>query len=325
MPWQRQWSAASQRKSPPEGLAPLPFGLPAAIRFLPLFGALLCWCLSASLCLGEKKVELPRGYGEAAPAQPRPLPRAAAPAPAAAASAAAGQSILDILTEQLDAADPQVLALERQYTSRMKPFLQAELVFIQGVCAADRKQYEAIATDANTRFRRAVREYAVAMNGIQQRGMRAGQQSVPQPETLIQKEVAPILKARLSPEQFKRYEKECHDRVDRRKRAVVMNLVVKLDEDLRLTGDQRSKLVEVLTENYQNNWDQWIELIHHSIHATPNIPQQCLTQVLNEDQQKVWMQLPKTNASIAMGAFAAQPIVVIEEEEMVWEGDANAQ
>lgn len=320
MPCRCQRSAA-KRASSPKGLSPLAFQLPAAIGFLPILGALLCCFLSATPCLGQKKVELPRGYGEAAPAKRRPKP----PAPAPAAHAADGQSILDILTEQLDAADPQVLALERTYTSRMKPLLQAELAFIQGVCGADREQYEAIATDANARFRRAVREYAVAVNQIQHRGARPGSQSIPRPETLIQKEVVPILKERLNPEQFERYEKECHNRTTSRKRAVVMNLIVKLDEELRFTAEQRSKLVQVLTENYQSDWDQWIELMQHNIQATPQIPQQCLLPVLTQEQQEVWARLPKSRSSITFGGFFNHPIATIEEEEMVWEGEAHAQ
>ncbi len=324
MPWQRQRSAARRRLRFSKGQTLVARGLPAAIRCLPISGALLCWFLSATLCLGQKKVELPRGYAEAAPAKKKPLPAAAAPG-ARAVPAAEGQSILDILTEQLDAADPQVLALERQYTSRMKPLLQAELAFIQGVCGVDREQYDAIATDANARFRRAVREYAVAMNGVQQRRVRAGTQSVPRPESLIQKEVAPILKDKLSPKQLKRYEKESQDRAARRKRAVVMNLIVALDDELRFTSEQRSKLLEVLTENYQSNWDQWIELMQHNIQSTPQIPQQCLVRVLTQEQQEVWTRLPKRNVRLGLGSFAAQPIAVIEEDEIVWEGEAHAQ
>ena len=307
-----------------------------------MWGASLCWLFSATTGFAQVKVEIPRGYADAAPANqkapaarpalpaPVPFPAQAAPAggiapawrvaPAArAAPAAEGQSVLDLLTKALgEEIDPNVLKLENQYLPKVQQLLRSELAFVKRVCRPDKEQYQEIALAARGWLRPAVREYAVAANQIRKRGARGWAATMPQAGTMLRKKINAIVKATLRPDQVEQYEEECAFRTAHRKRAVVLNLIVKLDEKLGFTPEQRDKLIESLTEGYQESWEQWLQFMHHNADFTPQIPNECVLSVLNEEQKNVWQQLSKTRRGVAVGHFFAQPIAVIE-EDLVWE------
>lgn len=345
------------------GRTPVEFQFLARISSWTIWGVMFWLCFSIAPCFAQEKAEIPRGYEDAPPAKERaaarpaaaarvlpapaqvqvlapavavPLPAQAAPAgadapvwrvaPAArAAPAEEGQSVLELLTDALgEEIDPNVRNLENRYLPLAEQLLTTELAFVKRVCQPEREQYEEIATATRGRVRPAVREYAVALNRIQRGRARAGDHAVLQPGTVLQKEVAAVLKAKLRPDQVKQYEEECTWRTARRRRAVAMNLVVKLDEELGLTPEQRAKLIESLTNRYQENWEQWLQIMQHNPELMPQIPNDCVLTVLNREQRDVWMRLSKSNVSFASGGFLLPPIATIE-EDVAWEGPKHAR
>ena len=135
---------------------------------------------------------------------------------------------------------------------------------------------------------------------------------------ILQQEVTTIIKAKLRPKQVERYVEECEHRTARRKRAVVLNLVAKLDEDLSLSAQQREKLVESLTLGYQESWDQWLQMLAQISQFTPNIPEEYVLPALSEKQKAVWRQSNKIDVQ-AMGIMNFGRGVMIIEDVVEWD------
>jgi hypothetical protein len=90
---------------------------------------------------------------------------------------------------------------------------------------------------------------------------------------------------------------ELEKRTASRKQVVIDSLIVKLDGDLVLTSDQRSKLVEALHANWQDSWFQSLEMLMNIDSFLPNVPDAVITPFLSDRQKEVWRRIPKsTNA-----------------------------
>ncbi len=261
--------------------------------------------------------DVPRGYEDALP--PRQATGGARPAGARPPAAADRSSMLDILAGALgEPVDPALQALEQQYLPRFKPLLKTELSFLRRVCQPDQEQLRQVVSDAQSRLPVVVRRYAAAQNQFRQGRARNTSSAPPQPRNLIQQELTAIVKARLRPEQAARYEEERALQAASRKRAVVLNLVARLDEDLTLSAQQRDKLVELLTANYQDGWEQTLRFLVHNIDLdfNPQIPANVVLPVLNETQKTLWQQVPRSGTVFIDGLEFSSPVTQIEDAQI---------
>ena len=110
----------------------------------------------------------------------------------------------------------------------------------------------------------------------------------------VQRVLAPLVESKVGPEQAERYRRECDKRTAGRKRAVVLNLVAALDERLILTAEQRAALVQSLSSDYQNSWDQWFEMFAFgNPQYLPFVRDESIAALLNVTQKSVWQQVSK--------------------------------
>ena len=73
-----------------------------------------------------------------------------------------------------------------------------------------------------------------------------------------------------------------------------MNLVAALDERLILTAEQRAALVQSLSSDYQNSWDQWFEMFAFgNPQYLPFVRDESIAALLNVTQKSVWQQVSK--------------------------------
>jgi hypothetical protein len=280
---------------------------------------MLCLWLSPAFGLAqdEEEQEVPQGYEDAVVADE------ARPAVEAQIEEDAG-SLIDVLVGALaEDDDPNVANLERQFLPQFQPLLKAELAFIRRACRLNKEQHEQITKSANQRLRLAVKEYAIAQNNMRQGG-RIRTRSLPDPRKLVQQQLAKLVKQKLGAEQAEGYQQECDKRTAHRKRATVLNLVAKLDEELVLTAEQRDKLVESLSANYQDAWAQWLEMLMHNNQHLPSIPDQHITPVLNETQKTVWRGARKQGHHIHWGMGLAPAMVMIDDAAIAIDVDVMA-
>lgn len=242
---------------------------------------------------------LPRArIAPAAPAMIAPAQRAVRPRPDAVADE---RTMFEELTDLLEGFnDPNVRNMEAQFRPQFQQLLYSELAFLRRTCGIDPKQFKPLAKESGGRLRFMVREYAVAI-GSRRGGAYSSVPEMTDPRTRVQRLLADVIQSKLSPEQAQRYREESDRRTASRRRTIVLNLVAALDERLVLSVDQREKLVQSLLANYQDAWDQWLQMLCYNPQTFPAIPDSAIVPLLNEKQQSVWRQTPKQPANVFWG------------------------
>ena len=232
-------------------------------------------------------------------AQPNlpPAPQVAEPDPAQPATETGSLlgALLDTFGGQRPAPpaeDPNIRNLEAEFSPQFQQLLYVELAFLRRVCKPDAKPFAEVAKAAKADLHVPLHEYVVKLNMARQQHPLASKAA--DPRAGMQKLLLPLVKAKLGPAKAQVYCQECDKRSAARKHAVVVNVVAALDERLVLTAPQRAKLVQSLPANYENAWDQWLEMSAcRGQEYLPSIRDESLVPLLDEKQKSVWKQAEK--------------------------------
>jgi hypothetical protein len=225
------------------------------------------------------------------------------------AAVAAGAPIL---------ADP----LEQQFAPQIQQVMTSELLFIQKVCQPTAKQYESLKLVGDRASKITLKKLAQVQKKMQQ-GIQPGQQiDWPDPRSVIAEMLSKEVAATMSAEQAERYQRELTKRAEARKRVALLNLISKIDRDLLLTTEQRTKLSESLATNWQNAWGQQLEVFVYGDQFTPVLPDDQVLPHLNDKQKTIWKAAPKNQNQIwgFIGFGFMQGAVMIDEALNVEEG-----
>jgi hypothetical protein len=179
-----------------------------------------------------------------------------------------------------------------QYVQQFRPMFRAEYYFIRNICDLNTDQRKALARLGASTVKGAARQFVEAQQKMMRGGWRPGTE-YPDPRKLIEDELAKAMSALLSPAQKARYKEEIEKRATSRKQVVIDNLVAKLDQDLVLNSDQRTRLVEALSANWKDAWGQSLEMLMNIDNVFPNIPDQVVAPILTDNQREVWRRIPR--------------------------------
>jgi hypothetical protein len=130
--------------------------------------------------------------------------------------------------------------------------------------------------------------------------------------------LAKSVRTTLSPEQAARYQKEHELRSAARKRAVLLNLVAKVDRLLILTRDQRGKLSEILENHWNDSWDSMQMLMYGGDQYLPEMPEGKILPILTVTQKDVWRGIQKRNIRFGIDLGILQGIQL---EDEIWDED----
>ncbi len=251
-------------------------------------------------CIAADPPQAPRpvAAGAAGAAVPRMLE--AKPAVRAAKRGSLLGAIVEALGDDRDAnqrrmraiEDQNIRNLEVQYRPQFRQLLYGELAFLRRACKPDGKSFAAVAKAAPAGLEAPLREYIVT-HFMPRQGIPQGGANAPDPRSAMQKLLLPLVKEKLGPEKAQLYLQECDKRTEVRKHAVVVSLVAMLDERLVLTARQRAKLVKSLTANYENSWDQFVEMFGIGGQVLPTIREESIAPLLDDQQKNVWGQATK--------------------------------
>lgn len=187
------------------------------------------------------------------------------------------------------AADP----LEQQFAPQVKLVLNSELHFVQKVCQPTPIQFATIKQAGDRAAKLTTKKMAQVQKKMQQ-GVRPGQQfDWPDPRSEIAELLVKAVANNLSAEQTERYQLELTKRSAARKRVALFNLVFKIDKDLLLTTEQRTKVSESLEKNWKSEWGQQLEVFVYGDQFSPILPDDQVVPFLNEKQKVIWKGLPK--------------------------------
>jgi hypothetical protein len=190
---------------------------------------------------------------------------------------------------------PAAAALDAQaaqYVQQFRPMFRAEYYFIRNTCGLNTDQRKQLARMGETAVKAAARSFVEAQQKMMRGGWRPGTE-YPDPRKLIEQELTRVMSPLLTHDQESRYKAELEKRAASRKQVVIDNLVAKLDGDLVLTSDQRTRLVEALSANWKDAWGQSLEMLMNIDNFFPSIPDQVVTPILTDNQQEVWRRIPR--------------------------------
>ena len=197
---------------------------------------------------------------------------------------------------------PAAAALDAQaaqYVQQFRPMFRAEYYFIRNTCGLNTDQRTQLARLGETAVKAAARQFVEAQQKMDARGWRPGT-DYPDPRKLVEQELTRVMSPLLSHDQESRYKAELEKRAASRKQVVIDNLVAKLDGDLILTSEQRTRLVEALSANWKDAWGQSLEMLMNIDSFFPNIPDQVVAPILTDNQKEVWRRIPR-NSNVFWG------------------------
>jgi len=200
-----------------------------------------------------------------------------------------------VLAQQAAALDAQAA----QYVQQFRPMFRAEYYFIRNTCDLNADQRKQLARMGESAVKGAARSFVEAQQKMMRGGWRPGSE-YPDPRKVIEQELTKVMSPLLTHDQESRYKAELEKRAASRKQVVIDNLVAKLDGDLVLTADQRTRLVEALAANWNDAWGQSLEMLMNIDNFFPSVPDQVVTPILTDNQKEVWRRIPR-NSNVFWG------------------------
>lgn len=184
--------------------------------------------------------------------------------------------------------------MSRHFVEQLRPSFRAELRFLTSIASPSPAQRREIALEGGRKVKETALKMAETQQGMNNGGRRVMTAS-PEPRKVIRDAMAEAAKARLSPEQFARLQKEIGLREQDQQEAMTLNIVTNLDQLLILGNGQREKLGEAILAHWDERIYPTFELFTIYESYFPMIPDQYVNPILNAEQRKIWQGARKLN------------------------------
>lgn len=269
--------------------------------------------------------------------------QAAAQQAAAAAKNAAVAKKLKFIAQQRQAkrqpveVEPKVIEMiffqngaigipANQVRKQLRQLYKVELAYANRICDMSPQQREQVAVAA-------VESIGVFMKKLSKNknrrarggGFINGQAalSVDQRAT-VQAEIKKLVDTNLRPEQAAQYLDEITKREKRFQQATVQFFVARIDEKLRLTEEQRTKLQKALEDNWRDQYGQTVEVLMMNPQYVPQVSSGSLMAILDDYQKDVWRTLQRIGPQHA-GIFGRGRVNEIVDDFELPEDEAKAE
>ena len=205
--------------------------------------------------------------------------------------------------------------MTQQWIQRLTPILRGELRSLTSAAEPTPTQRREIALEGG-------RTLKMVAGNLTKSGRHGRQISSPATDArrLIHDSVEAEAKAKLSPEQFARYQKEVERKAEDRREVVLLNIVVKIEKVLFLSPEQRQKLCDSL----RSQWDEFsypsIEMLDGYQQFVPVIPDRQIWPILTAEQQDTWQVTQKMHFGPLVKHFFFNNN---EQVDLADEGDAD--
>jgi hypothetical protein len=218
----------------------------------------------------------------------------------------------DVVADAVIVEGPAAGPMAQQFRAQFEPMLKVELSFVNRVSKLSDEERKNLITKGNAWLKKFIADYAKQGGQPQAMGvwMANGRRQVNDPRESIQAGVAKLVKAELPKEKAKKYAEEGKKRAEFNKRAFVDNLVMRIDNELILSPEQRDKIAKSLTEQWDKNWQSQLDMFVHGMDMWPAVPDQWIRPHLSPVQQIAWGRLNKQQGHAFFGGFAHQGQVI---------------
>lgn len=189
---------------------------------------------------------------------------------------------------------------EQQFTK----MLYGDLELLRVVCGdLPRESRRAIATSGEQAAREAALQMAeLQMGGRQRRGRRAepkpdAEKSPDNPVAIVSAALTKSVAEHAGSEQAKAFAEQIAQRDDRRKAAMIHEIVAVLDGELVLTASQREEIERSLREQWNDSMAMTLQGIHMNsgLRVFPGLPEACVSPHLTKAQRQRFVPQPDAN------------------------------
>ena len=189
---------------------------------------------------------------------------------------------------------------EQQFTK----MLYGDLELLRVVCGdLPRESRRAIATSGEQAAREAALQMAeLQMGGRQRRGRRAepkpdAEKSPDNPVAIVSAALTKSVAEHAGSEQAKAFAEQIAQRDDRRKAAVIREIVAVLDGELVLTASQREEIERSLREQWNDSMAMTLQGIHmhNGVRVFSGVPGACVSPHLTKAQRQRFVPQPDAN------------------------------
>jgi hypothetical protein len=209
---------------------------------------------------------------------------------------------------------------EGQFGKQFQHLYRSELHLLRVICKLTKPQYEKVAADGEPALKATKQKFLGYWRDQQQGKWDQSRKGQADPRETLSAELEKALQKTLTPEQAAAYKKERDLRNAAQRRAVVKTLIVMMDRQLVLSAEQRDKIHEVLTKNWNDSWYTYV--VRFGGNYFPAMPDAKILPILNDDQKTIWNGIGKAN--IFFGFYGLNMGNVGEFEE-TWDDEVSAK
>lgn len=187
----------------------------------------------------------------------------------------------------------------QQYVQQLRPLVRGDLHLIRSLCELTDEERQQLSDSVEELLPELAAQYFTSQqNNVSPRD----------PYKLVSQELATVAETILTPERVAAFRAEIEARDEARKHAVSGVIVAAIDKIVILSAEQRDTLRSALCDSWNEGWLQAAELLSQtSPPRLPAIPEEILSDVLNETQLQIWRSQAPSNIRIG-GIFIGQQI-----------------
>jgi hypothetical protein len=221
--------------------------------------------------------------------------------------------------------------VEKQMRKMFEPMLKAELSFASRAAGLDDKERKKLVEDTKKWFDSFVVDFMKNMDPNQQqmflqgvRGVWFGGPRGPQPANprdALRAGISKLAENSFPKEKLAAYKEECRKRDEFSRQTAVDNLVVRIDEKVKLSPDQWRRISKSLNDHWDTNRQPQLEAFVMSNSMWPGAPNEWVLPELSVAQQAVLRRLNSYSGHVwfgggIMGGMFGADAAVIEDIEI---------
>jgi hypothetical protein len=201
--------------------------------------------------------------------------------------------------------------LQQQMRKMLEPILKAELSFAARAADLNADERRRLVTESKKWFDKFAIDFVKNQDPNQQQmflqGVRGvwfgGQQQArfEQPRDAVRTGVAKIVNSTFPSEKAKAYAEECQKRDEFTRQTTVDNLVVRIDEKVKLSPDQWKRIAKSLDSHWDKARDPQLEAFVMSGNMWPGAPDQWVLPELSPAQQAVMKRINSVSGRVFFG------------------------
>ncbi len=195
--------------------------------------------------------------------------------------------------------------LEIHFSQQLRPILIGQINLARQACEPTKEQSEKIAKRGKAALQSGVNAILESQKKMQLGRWDPSKDKQPDPQKIITQEFLKIAREELPRDKLAALEEAIKRREASRKRAAMLCLVAKMDQDLYLSRDQRDQLLQVLDKHWNADWQTNLQFyLQNQGGHYPNLPDKPILDVLEARQKAVWKQVQKADlANWGWGSF----------------------